>query len=85
VKNIAHVQTSFYLLFETEMDKEEFQNMVNAETVVGSEVKIVLPDGNTYNAVYSVITDMHIEEFEDNSLVDKEKVTDNNISDQIAI
>lgn len=74
MKNTAHVQATFYLMFKTELDEEEYQNKFNEETLVGSKVEITLPDGRTYQACLSDLVGWDKVDFEENK-VDKEKVT----------
>lgn len=74
MKNTAHVQATFYLMFKTELDEEEYQSKFNEETLVGSKVEITLPNGCTYQACLSDLIGWEKVDFEENK-VDIEKAT----------
>ena len=84
MKNVAHVKASFYLLFDTDLNLEEFQSKSSSETIVGSEVYINLPNGNLQKASLAVMEDSEVVDFEDNSLEEKESPSCE-LDDKIAI
>lgn len=71
--NTAHVLTSFYLMFNTDLSLEEFQNKFDLETIIGSKIEFTLPDGSVHTATFASLEEMKIDEFEESE--DKEKVT----------
>lgn len=75
MKNVAHLSVGFYLLLDTELTQEEFQNKVHKETIAGSKVELRLPDGTTYKASLADLTMLNIVDFEDNIEDEKEKAT----------
>jgi hypothetical protein len=71
MKNAAHAQATFYLIFETVLEEQEFRNKVNADTIVGSMVEITLPNGQTCKAAFTDMVGLEIVEFID----DEEEAT----------
>lgn len=83
-ENVSHVEASFYLLFDTDLNSEEFQSKFSPEIIVGSEVNITLPDGSVHRAGFADLLDMNIESFEVNEEEIKEP-SSCQLDDQIAI
>lgn len=77
MKNTANVLASFYLLFNTDLSLEEFQNKLTPENVIHSKIVITLPDGSVHNASFADLLESKVVEFEDNK-----KATDGEISEQ---
>jgi hypothetical protein len=73
MNNAAHVLASFYLILDTAMNLEEFQNKFSIETIVGSKVEITLPDGSVHKVSFSALTEFEISEFIGND--DEEEAT----------
>lgn len=82
-ENVSHVEASFYLLFDTDLNSEEFQSKFSPEIIVGSEVNITLPDGSVHRAGFADLLDMNIESFEVNEEIKKPSSCE--LDDQIAI
>jgi hypothetical protein len=78
MKKSVHLSASFYLLFETDLDLEEFQNKYHQENIIDSKVEFILPNGDVHKAVFAGLEDLKIVDFEDN----KEKATELAFSDQ---
>jgi hypothetical protein len=87
MKNQAHVKASFYLIFDTDMDEEEFQSSFNEDAVVGSDVKITLPNGRTYKASFADLLKTKLEYFDviEEDEETEEKSPSSELDDQIAI
>lgn len=76
MNNVAHVSAGFHLVFDTGLDQDTFQTKVNTETIVGTIVQFILPDGSVHKAKFAALEDMEMVEFEDNREVEKEKATE---------
>lgn len=84
MKNQVHVQSKFHLMFQTDLSEEEFQNKFNEETIVGSIIQLVTPDGSVHKVSFACLEGFKVEEFEVNE-EEKEKPLSSELSDQLAI
>lgn len=82
--NQAQGLLTLYLIKDTEMDEETFRAVFQKDNVVGIEpLKVTLSNGRVHKFDVADWFNMMIEHFETNE--DKEKATDGEISDKIAM
>lgn len=51
----THVSATFHLIFDTNRMGGEAVSNINVDTIVDSHVKIVMPDGNVYEAKLAML------------------------------
>ena len=79
--NTAHVNASFYLLFNTGLTQEEFELKFNKDILINSQVSVTLPDGSVHIADFADLLELNLVDFEE-----QEKATENCApSDQIVV
>lgn len=75
MKNVAHIEAGLYLIFDTDLSKEEFQDSFNKDDIYGTKVEIKLPNGQVHKASFADIEKFILVDFENNKDEEKEKAT----------